>query len=768
MSSQPTPRKANTKLLQRAQAIVRNLFASPVPRPTRSFKGRGIVVCGGGYRYFTNAWILIKMLRKLGCNLSVQLWYLGPEELDARLKRILVGLEVECVDAGPLGIKGSHRGWSLKAAAMARSSFEEVLYLDADNCAVQEPSFLFDIPQYKKAGTLFWPDTSVDSESNPLLKAFQLPFVDEPKVETGQMLINKNLCWKSLASVEGLNTYSDIFYQLTYGGKDLFRFAWRKCGQAYPMPESPPQMLTVPDARGEATDAALCQHDFEGNRLFQHRMLCKWDLLGENPWVTGFFFESQCRKFLEELKSRWNGRIGPTPRASQGLRAHKKSLVGSTWLLEVPIPLLEKPLWDKLHETDAILDDHLPHFVKAPSDVGKLHINGPKTAIARKHLKAARQPRPEFVLRELTFASDGTIATGSGVEVGYFWDLQMASKKPKLSLFSDNGKVLDFRRTNGNSWAGRYTQFLEGKNVRLRTLPDVYPHAGSRSRSTRTAHKSLVQAVGAKMRLKCSSGDISDHIIATYVGAGLSRSGVQVTFHTSFASWLSRISEPGLTIINSEPPKDCHDLNDHLDGCLRYGKAKASWQAGTIHPSLKPVTPKMNLKGATQRFPFNRYIILSPYSVAKNRDRYWPDAHWTRLANLIRNEGYEIIAIGLQEQAPSLLRVFSQTQVYWAVGHPPDWIMDALLGASAYIGIDNETTQLAALLQVKSIVIHSQTPASFLWPKSAVHSLTPNMGCTFCRWQPERGYFASCESACSALAAISPDTVVKSLSGLLS
>jgi hypothetical protein len=46
----------------------------------------------------------------------------------------------------------------------------------------------------------------------------------------------------------------------------------------------------------------MCQHDFAGRRLFQHRNMLKWRLpSGDNPRVAEFQFEEQCRMFLDQL-----------------------------------------------------------------------------------------------------------------------------------------------------------------------------------------------------------------------------------------------------------------------------------------------------------------------------------------------------------------------------------------------------------------------------------------------------------------------------------
>jgi hypothetical protein len=64
-----------------------------------NFHGRGIVICGGGLRYFPCAWVCIKMLRHVGCQLPVQFWYQGSEEMDRNMISLIESLGVECVDA---------------------------------------------------------------------------------------------------------------------------------------------------------------------------------------------------------------------------------------------------------------------------------------------------------------------------------------------------------------------------------------------------------------------------------------------------------------------------------------------------------------------------------------------------------------------------------------------------------------------------------------------------------------------------------------------
>jgi hypothetical protein len=39
--------------------------------------------------------------------------------------------------------------------------------------------------------------------------------------------------------------------------------------------------------------STMCQHDFEGQRVFQHRNMQKWCLY-DNPRIPGFIFEQEC------------------------------------------------------------------------------------------------------------------------------------------------------------------------------------------------------------------------------------------------------------------------------------------------------------------------------------------------------------------------------------------------------------------------------------------------------------------------------------------
>jgi hypothetical protein len=119
-----------------------------------------------------------------------------------------------------------------------------------------------------------------------------VPYRDEPEIQAGEILVDKVRCWRPLKLTMWFNEHHRFFYRYMIGDKDSYRFAWHKLGETYAMPPFPIHRL----------EGTLCQHDFSGRRLFQHRNTRKWKLHGPNTNVAGFQFQSECLEFLRELR----------------------------------------------------------------------------------------------------------------------------------------------------------------------------------------------------------------------------------------------------------------------------------------------------------------------------------------------------------------------------------------------------------------------------------------------------------------------------------
>jgi hypothetical protein len=283
--------------------------------PENRFSARGIVICAGGARLFTCAWIAIALLRRhLACTLPIEVWYLGREEMGPPMRGLLEELGAHPIDAFEVAKRHHVKrlgGWELKPYAVMHSRFHEVLLLDADNVPVRDPSFLFDRPEYRDTGALFWPDIVRLSPDNEIWAISGLGYCNTPTVESGQMVLDKSRCWRALSLANWMNQHSEVFYRFLYGDKDTFLISWLMLAQAYHMIRHRPKLL----------DATLCQRDPEGAVLFQHRNGAKWILDGNNPRIDGFRLEGECRALLRELANLWDGRVfNPPPRCDQARR----------------------------------------------------------------------------------------------------------------------------------------------------------------------------------------------------------------------------------------------------------------------------------------------------------------------------------------------------------------------------------------------------------------------------------------------------------------
>jgi hypothetical protein len=291
--------------------------------PEERFVGRGIVICAGGARLFTCAWIAIALLRRhLACTLPIEVWHLGPEEMGPPMRGLLEELDAHPVDAFEVAKRHQVErlgGWELKSYALMHSRFREVLLLDADNIPVRDPSFLFDRAEYRDSGTLFWPDLWRLSRDNEIWSTSGLSYRDMPSIESGQMVLDKSRCWRALSLARWMNQHSDTFYQFLYGDKDTFLIAWLMVEQPYHLIRHRPKTL----------DETLCQRDPEGTVLFQHRSGAKWILNGNNPRIDGFRLEGECRALLHGLRALWDGRVYSPPGRSHEARRLEADLARS-------------------------------------------------------------------------------------------------------------------------------------------------------------------------------------------------------------------------------------------------------------------------------------------------------------------------------------------------------------------------------------------------------------------------------------------------------
>ncbi len=373
-------------------------FIQNIPKYPDRFHGRGIVICAGGEKYFTCAWVCIRMLRRFGCSLPIQLWHLDQKEIDEQMKSMVAPYNVECVNAADVRKNYPARrlyGWELKPYAIIHSPFQEILFLDADNVPVVNPEFLFKTPEFKKTGAIFWPDFGRLKSSRSIWDICGIPYRDEPEFESGQIVVNKAKCWAALCLTMWYNEHSDFYYKHIHGDKETFHMAFRKFEQPFATPSKPVQAIY----------ATLCQHDFKGRRIFQHRNGDKWTLSGENKTIVNFRLEEECKNYLKELDHLWHG---------------SKLKVSS---------LLPTALSTELKKVVKCL-------IRKPYNYHRIGFDN----------------------RTMRFLSSGKIGEGSG-KCEVFWNIRQKGNSVFLSIYSDESLTCKLELQRNGIWKGKWIKY---------------------------------------------------------------------------------------------------------------------------------------------------------------------------------------------------------------------------------------------------------------------------------------------------------------------
>jgi hypothetical protein len=283
-------------------------LAAVPPYPKERYRGRGVVLAGGGDRFFPGLYITIRALRHFGCTLPIQVWYLGRnDEMPPTRQALLAPFEVECVDADKVRRRRPARrldGWELKVFATLHCPFEELLFLDADSYPCRNPEFLFEQKDYEACGAIFWPDL-MPVDGRMKWPAFGIA---DPRrlgsVESGQFVLNKRQSWRPLNLAWFYNDHSDYYYRYCHGDKHTFEAAWTRCAQPYVMWQ--PKAAWV--------DVAIMQSGPDHAPLFVHRCRDKFRLKDHDyttpqyrtlpSYYSSLPLEKECWGWLAELARR--------------------------------------------------------------------------------------------------------------------------------------------------------------------------------------------------------------------------------------------------------------------------------------------------------------------------------------------------------------------------------------------------------------------------------------------------------------------------------
>jgi len=184
-------------------SVVRHL----PPYPENHFAGKGVIMLAGG-KYSEFAATSLGMLRAVGSTLPVEVWMKDKsEELDGWCAEMVRdGMSCRRLqDHMDVSVLPNPYQW--KVFVMLFSSFEEFIFLDADDMPIRNPDVVFDSEVYHEHGAILWPDYWKHTGSPWLpyvigLSDDQSNMLEGTKTaESGQVVWNKRWHWKVIIAL---------------------------------------------------------------------------------------------------------------------------------------------------------------------------------------------------------------------------------------------------------------------------------------------------------------------------------------------------------------------------------------------------------------------------------------------------------------------------------------------------------------------------------------------------------------------------------------
>ncbi|KAJ5375492.1 Alpha-mannosyltransferase [Penicillium concentricum] len=178
---------------------------------------KGIVSTAGGF-YLPVLVISLRMLRRTGSTLPMEVFLSDEDEYEPYIcDEVLPSLNARCVVLSRILIAAPARiqKYQFKPFAMLFSSFEEILFLDADAFPLEKPEQLFTTEPFLSNGMVTWPDFWASSVS-PIfydIANYPPPPMDlRQSTESGEVLVSKRSHLRSLLLTTYYNYHGPSHY----------------------------------------------------------------------------------------------------------------------------------------------------------------------------------------------------------------------------------------------------------------------------------------------------------------------------------------------------------------------------------------------------------------------------------------------------------------------------------------------------------------------------------------------------------------------------
>ncbi|MCZ8314316.1 hypothetical protein [Phreatobacter sp.] len=272
------------------------------PQPADA--GRGIVICAGGKRYFTCAWMLVSLLRHHGCRLPIELWHRGPGEIDRGMADLIATRGVDVRDLGELaGTALAATPEALRVAAIRASGFSQVMWMDADCAPLADPERLFDWPSYRDTGLLLFGDGTDLTADHPAWATLGLDPRSVAGVDAGLLLVDKTRRQDVLEAAPQVATALAAITRPGRRSPAALLLAAILADAPFGMADRPPFEV----------EYDLVHRDRDGEALVQHRLTAKWNFSGQDRETPSPETTAAARAAMAELVDRWSGAIFVPP-----------------------------------------------------------------------------------------------------------------------------------------------------------------------------------------------------------------------------------------------------------------------------------------------------------------------------------------------------------------------------------------------------------------------------------------------------------------------
>ncbi|KAJ5107174.1 hypothetical protein N7456_003849 [Penicillium angulare] len=192
-------------------------------KPVHTPGKRGLVTTAGS-TYLPVFVSSLRMLRRTGSTLPVEVYMKDSGEYEKSIcTDVLPTLDARCLVMGDVVGKDPIEHYQLKIFAVLFSSFEEIVWMDADCFPLGKPEDLLDAEPYKSTGLVTWPDFWGSSASPLYYKISRQeapPMSARQSSETGVFLVSKKTHLNALLLAAYYNYYgpSHYFRLLSQGG----------------------------------------------------------------------------------------------------------------------------------------------------------------------------------------------------------------------------------------------------------------------------------------------------------------------------------------------------------------------------------------------------------------------------------------------------------------------------------------------------------------------------------------------------------------------